>query len=292
MTPLLYSQDVEPFPAQRDTSYTVNSAYNKYKKDYPFIKPIKYDESKGSLRHKNISYISFGARTLLLDIFSTDKKTELAKPVVIMVHGGGWRSGDRSLMYPLADYLTKHGYIAIPVEYRLSPEAKYPAAVNDINNAISWIRKNGYKFQIDTNRVAILGCSAGAQLAGLVGLKYGIYTDSERNIQRRINAIVNIDGIMDFTSKKARKYEDDPSKKITSAGAWFGGRYSEKKELWKEASPLYYVNENSPPIQFINSSIPRFHIGRDEVIKKLRAYSIYSEIKTHVSHLLSIIKTV
>jgi acetyl esterase/lipase len=197
-----------------------------------------------------------------------------------MVHGGGWRSGDRSLMYPLADYLAKHGYIAIPVEYRLSPEAKYPAAVNDINNAISWIRKNGYKFQIDTNRVAILGCSAGAQLAGLVGLKYGIYTNSERNIQRRINAIVNIDGIMDFTSKKARKYEDDPSKKITSAGAWFGGRYSEKTELWKEASPLYYVNENSPPIQFINSSMPRFHIVRDEVIYKLRAYSIYSEIKT------------
>ena len=91
---------------------------------------------------------------------------------------------------------------------------------------------------------------------------------------------MNIDGIMDFTSEDARKYEDDPSKTTTSAGEWFGGRYAEKKELWKEASPIYYVNENSSAIQFINGSMMRFHIGREEVIEKLKTYSIYSDIKT------------
>jgi len=259
----------------RDTSYTLQSAYAKYKKDYPFIRPIEYDMSKGTMWQADICYHSVDGRPLLLDIFSTAKNSELPKPAVVLVHGGGWSSGDRSLMYPLADFLAQHGYIAVPVEYRLSPEAQYPAAVDDITNAITWILKNGQDFCINTNKIAVLGCSAGAQLAGLVGLTY--VTDDTEN---RIATIINIDGIMDFTSAEARKYEDNSTGKLTAAGRWFGGRYSEKPELWKEASPVYYVNENSPPILFINSSQPRFHAGRDEVIEKLNTYSIYSEVHT------------
>jgi acetyl esterase/lipase len=280
LTSIVSSQDARQFTIQRDTSYTLHSAYEKYKKDYPFIKPIQYDELKGCLQHRNICYCSLGKRTLSLDIFSTAEKSEPMKPAVITVHGGGWSSGDKSLMYPLADYLAKHGYVAIPVEYRLSPEARYPAAVNDIHNAVAWVLKNGSAYQVDTNKIAILGCSAGAQLAGLVGLTFGVNKNDDKPPRKRIRAIVNIDGIMDFTSEEARKYEDNPARKTTAAGAWFGGRYSEKKELWKEASPVYYVNENSPPILFINSSMPRFHIGRDKVIEKLNTFSIYSEIHT------------
>ena len=124
-----------------------------------------------------------------------------------------------------------------------------------------------------------MGCSAGAQLAGLVGLTYRM-DQNENPPSKIIYAIVNIDGIMDFTSEEARRHEDNPNRKSTSAGKWFGGRYSEKPELWQEASPIYYVNEYSPPILFINSSMPRFHVGRDEVIKKLNTFSIYSELYT------------
>jgi acetyl esterase/lipase len=249
----------------RDTSYTLYSAFQK---------------EKGSIKIERINYISYGKRKLSLDIISKNKFTAINKPAVIMIHGGGWRSGDRSLMYPLAAYLAESGYIAIPVEYRLSTEAAYPAAVDDINNAIVWIKKYGYEYRIDTNRIAILGCSAGGQLASLIGLKYGLFTGKDGKIYKRINAIVNIDGLMDFTSTEARKYEDDPLRKITSAGAWFGGRYNEKKELWKDASPLFYVNKNSSPVLFINSSVPRFHAGRDEAVERLKSYSIYSEINT------------
>lgn len=273
------SQEAGSLNIPRNTSYTLQSAYAKYKKDYPFIRPIKYDISKGTMRHADICYHSMDGRPLSLDIFSTTRDSELPKPTVVLIHGGGWSSGDRSLMYPLADYLAKRGYIAIPVEYRLSPEAKYPAAVDDLKNAITWILKNGRDYCIDTNKVAILGCSAGAQLAGLVGLTYGT-DETETPARNRIGAIINIDGVMDFTCEQARKHEDDPARESTPASRWFGGRYSEKPELWKEASPVYYVNGNSPPIQFINSSQPRFHAGRDEVVKKMEMFSIYSEIHT------------
>lgn len=276
---LIFSQNSRQTTFPRDTSYTLRSAYEKHKKSYPFIKAIRYDTSNGSLQYGNIRYNSGEQRALLLDIFSKAERPGILKPAVILIHGGGWRSGDRTLMYPLADDLAKHGYAAIPVEYRLSPEARYPAAVNDIHAAVAWILQNGGAYGIDATRIAILGCSAGGQLAGLVGLTFGMDKNHGNPHGKHIRAIVNIDGIMDFTSKAARKYEDSPAKKTTSAGKWFGGRYAEKEELWKEASPLYYVNKNSPPILFINSARPRFHAGRDEVIEKFNGFSIYSEVR-------------
>ncbi len=182
-------------------------------------------------------------------------------------------------MYPLADFLATHNFVALAVEYRLSPEAHYPAAVRDLEAAVSWILKNGESYNCDTNKVAILGCSAGAQLAGLVGLTYGTNLNTS-NESQKIRAIINIDGIMDFTSEEARQHEDNPASKSTAAGRWFGGRYAEKPDLWREASPVYYVTKDSPPMLFINSSMPRFHAGRDEVIQHLDKFSIYSEVHT------------
>lgn len=252
----------------RDTSYTLQSAYAKYRTHYPNIRAIEYDPRGGSMLKADVRYHSVEGRSLSLDIFSATGTSDSPKPAVMLIHGGGWSSGDRNLMYPLADYLAKHGLITIAVEYRLSPEAKYPAAVDDLKHAIAWVLENGPDYGVDTSRIAVLGCSAGAQLAGLVGLT-----------EKPIAAIINIDGVMDFTCEEARQHEDDPAK-ATAAGRWLGGRYSEKPDLWKEASPVYYVNDNSPPILFINSSQPRFHAGRDDVIHKLGDYGIYTEVHT------------
>jgi len=274
---LVFSQEIEKFSYPRDTTYTLQIAYNKYKKDYPFINPIYYDTVNGYLQHKNISYKSTASRPLSLDIFTKAEEPESPKPAVILIHGGGWSSGDKSLMYPLADYLAKHGFIAIPIEYRLSPEAKYPAGVDDIKDGVAWIIEHSREYNIDLNKIVISGCSAGAHLAGLVGLSYGI-NQNESSSSRVINAIINIDGIMDFTAEKA--LEDSPNRKLTASERWFGRPYYENPEPWNEATPLYYVNEFSPPILFINSSQPRFHNGRDETIEKLNEFSIYSEVHT------------
>jgi len=263
----------------KDTSYTLQSAFAKYKKDFPFIRAIEYDEAKGTMQRANVCYHSVNGRPLSLDIFSAAKEPEHPKPAVLLIHGGGWSSGDRSLMYPLADYLACHGYAAIPVEYRLSPEAPYPAAVDDLKNALTWIVKNSKAYNIDIHKIAVLGCSAGAQLAGLVGLTYG-NDAADAPGRPGLAAIINIDGVMDFTGADVRKHEDDPARASTPASRWLGGRYAEKPDVWKEASPIYYVEEDAPPMLFINSSQPRFHAGRDEVIEKLDAFSIYSEVHT------------
>ncbi|WP_336727974.1 alpha/beta hydrolase [Paraflavisolibacter sp. H34] len=84
-------------------------------------------------------------------------------PAVLIVHGGAWRSGYRTQHIPLAQRLALLGYAAFTVEYRLSTEALYPAAVRDLK-AIKWLRGHAAAFGIDTGKIALLGFSAGGQL--------------------------------------------------------------------------------------------------------------------------------
>lgn len=64
------------------------------------------------------------------------------------------------------------------------------------------------------------------------------------------------------------------------AGEWLGGLQDENPKNWQEASPLEYVNKNSPPTLFINSAQPRFHAGRDDMVRILENYNIYNEVHT------------
>lgn len=268
----------------RDTSFTVRSVFEKERTRFPFIKIVRDSLPENVTEERNVVYRIIGERELHLDIFLPEKNEQSAHPAILLVHGGGWRSGDKSHLVPMAQQLAARGYVAATVEYRLSPEAKYPVAVHDLKAALRWLRANADEYTIDPEKIAILGCSSGAQLATLVGFTSGlaIFDDNSENreFSAAVQAVVNIDGIVDFTSEYVRQFEDDLRKNPSAAGAWFGGRYHEKTELWAEASPLRYVNASSPPIVFVNSAIPSFHAGRDEMIDQLDSLGIYSEVHT------------
>ncbi|HEY6438356.1 MAG TPA: hypothetical protein VIY47_17350, partial [Ignavibacteriaceae bacterium] len=124
--------------------------------------------------------------------------------------------------------------------------------------------------------------SAGGQIAALVGMTSGnnIYkTKFLDDINDDIQAIIDIDGVLDMTDPAESGKDSDPDK--PSVGKrWLGYSYKENPEIWEEASPLNYVDDKTPPIEFINSSINRFHAGRDEVIENLKNYGIYHDIHT------------
>lgn len=272
------------FSVPRDTSFTVRNAFEKERKRYPFIKIVQDSLPENIAEKRDVVYRSIGDRELHLDMFFPAKSEKSLHPAILLVHGGGWRSGDKSHLVPMAQQLAACGFVAATVEYRLSPEAKYPAAVHDLKAAIRWLRANAKDQNIDPEKIVILGCSSGAQLATLVGFTNGIVifdgNGENREFSAAVQAVVNIDGIVDFTSEYVRQFEDDPRKNPSAAGAWFGGRYHEKTGLWTEASPLQYVSASSPPILFVNSAISRFHAGRDEMIAQLDLLGIYSEVHT------------
>ena len=241
--------------------YTVETSHQKLVKDYPFIDPITFKKEQSIVISENVSYKKVKQADLQMDIYQP-KSVSGKRPAVLLIHGGGWISGSRQNQAVMAQKLAQKGFVAATVSYRLSREAKYPAAVNDIQDALTFIKKNADQYQINTAKIAILGASAGAQLATLIGVKH----------PEMVQAIVNIDGVVSFIHPEAEEGE--------IAGFWLGGMKDEHFTTWKEASPLEYVNRQTPPTLFINSAQDRFHAGRDDMIKKLTDYGIYSEVRT------------
>lgn len=257
-----------------DTSYTVKSTYNKLIKKYPFITIVKEKKDKNVAEAENVVYDQKGERKLHLDAYFYKRKK--TNPAVIMIHGGGWRSGNKEHMQILASEIASKGYSCFAIEYRLSLEAKYPEGIYDIKNAIKFIKDNAKKFNVDANKVAVLGCSSGGQMASLIGTTNGnlAFEDSifKSKSSSKVNAIINIDGILAFKHPESQESE--------MAAFWLKGNSNEKPEAWKEASALSHTDKNTPPILFINSSIDRFHAGRDDMIAILNENKIYSEVKT------------
>ena len=255
--------------------YTIATNFEKYNKEYPFIEQIQPLASENVITEEDIVYKKTATSNLKLDVYRPKISLEEKCPAVLLIHGGGWISGSKENLRILAQHLAESGFVAITAAYRLSMEAVYPAGVIDIKDALRWMRSNAENYNIDSKRIAILGTSAGAQLATLVGVTPNtkIYNELDEAISSEVQAIVNIDGIVSFIHPEA-------SAEGKAAGLWLDGSRDENPKNWKEASPLEYVDKNTPPALFINSSMPRFHAGRDDMIKILEENNIYSEVHT------------
>jgi len=262
-----------------DTSFTLNSAYQKEVKNYPFIRPVNA-EVPSSVVVNSYLYANYNFRDISIDIYSPANLHE-QKPVILFIHGGGWRSGNRSMDAPMAIFFAQNGYVVATVEYRLSPEALYPAAVFDIKTAIRWLRKNARKLTIDPEKIAIAGTSAGGQLAALVASTNGsgMYIDSTHysEFSSDVQAVIDIDGILAFIHPESGEGVDKPGQP-SAATQWFGFTREEKPGLWHEASALTHAGKTFPPVLFINSQHPRFHAGRDDLISRLDSLGVYSEV--------------
>ena len=263
-------------------SYTAQTTYTKLVKHYPFISVASSEAPASVEALRGITYASHGGRDLQLDLYLPKARAGKALPGIVLVHGGGWRTGVRANFAPMAIRMAERGYAAATVSYRLSPEAPYPAAVHDVKAALRWMRAHAGAHGIDPQRIAVAGGSAGGQIASLVGVTNGVGHFDPGAVPGAVSsaaqAIVNIDGLSDFTSEAARRYEDDPAKQPSAAGAWFGGRYAEKQALWREASPTFYVNAKTPPVLFIGSAQARFAVGREEMIVKMDAAGVPSRV--------------
>lgn len=272
----------KPVEIPKDTTFTVKNEYKKYLKKFPQIQPAKDALPENVKENRNLVYTTlkntpFGDRDLHLDIFSPKKKGKY--PALIMVHGGGWRAGDKALQVPLAQKLAAKGMVTICVEYQLLQEAKYPAAVFNIKSAIRWMRANADQYGIDVDKIAVSGCSAGGQLALLVGLTNGVEAmegnQGNSGFSSKVQAIIDLDGVVDFMAPLSLNLNRKPDSPDVQ---WLGGTFYEKPEIWKEASPIFWANEKSCPILFVNSGFPRFHAGQDELVGMMKDWGIYNEV--------------
>jgi len=187
---------------------------------------------------KDIEYKNVNGKSLQLDFYKPKNAGEKL-PLLVYIHGGGWRSGKRQdyLVYLLA--YAKKGYMTATVSYRLMKDSIYPACLEDVTDAMDFIFKNGDTLGYDTTRVAVIGGSAGGHLSLIAGYGWENSGTCNKIPKHRVKAVVDIYGPVDLTTPYASSHP-----LVTS---FIGYSYQEKPELYWEASPAKYLNSKLPP---------------------------------------------
>lgn len=256
-----------------DDSYTVSQRFGAHKDEYPEIAWPTLSVVSGQSIQFDLPYKEVPGRTLHMDVFSPPPALQ-NKAAIILVHGGGWRSGNKSHFYPLANLLAQRGYVVLLPEYRLSVEAPYPAAAIDVTDAVAWAMDHAAPYGFEPGRVAIGGGSSGGQLAALVA--YTARTPLFRqpvSSDQSLMALIDLDGVLDFTTPLALEHENLKKDK-SAAGLWLEGAFEKQRARWIEASPVKHIDEHAPATLIISSGQLRFTAGSSDVLARLSALGI------------------
>lgn len=175
-----------------------------------------------------ISYRETPERDLLIDYYQPDGSAQTG---LVFVHGGGWSGGGRDHFARQAAVLSTLGYACASIEYRLSDEATYPAAVADVAAAVEWMEARGVE------QIGLLGGSAGGHLAALIALAPGI-VDADVSV----DTMVLFNPVLDLVSYKPR--------------AFLGTDYERDPGRYEEASPITYVSDNGDRSRAVTPQTP------------------------------------
>lgn len=197
---------------------------------------------------QNVAYAVVDGKTLTLDIYRPEV-TQKPFPAVITIHGGAFTAGVKIDHSRIAEEITKWGYAVIPINYRLAPQDPFPAAVEDVLGAVAWVRENAGDYDIDPDKLALLGTSAGGHLAALTALATATsalpgawqpsYDGSITDFS--VQAYVSCFGPVDLAYHAGESQEGDQV--VT---AFLGQPCLQNPSLCKQANPLTYVTAGAP----------------------------------------------
>ena len=193
-----------------------------------------------------------------LDLILPAKPASKALPVIVYIHGGAWRQGDKRIGRKLLTHFVESGkHVGVSVGYRLSPEAQWPAQIHDCKAAIRWIRANAKSYGIDPKKIAVWGTSAGGHLVSMLGVSGGV-EDLEGSLGKhtkessRVTCVANYFGpsdlltMGDFPSSIDHNAPDSPESQL------IGKPIQEAKEKSRNASPLTHVTADAPPFLHVH----------------------------------------
>ena len=184
-------------------------------------------------------------------------------PALIIIYGGAWRSGTPDDYEKFSCYMAARGYSAIAIDYRHAPEYKFPNQLEDVETALRYIQDHANELEVDLERVAVIGRSAGGHLASLAAYRQDALP---------LRAVVNYYGPVDL----AKGYYDppvpDPIDIQTILKNFLGGTPQELSELYQQASPINYLRPNLPPSLLI-------YAGRDHLVQAKFGRQLYEKLR-------------
>jgi len=244
---------------------------------------------------RDIEYGKGGDTPLMLDIVRPKTQPRDPMPVVVFIHGGGWQKGDKQSALGRLIPLVQKGYFGATINYRLTDIAPFPAQIEDCKCAIRWVRAHAKEYNLDADHIGVWGGSAGGHLVALLGTSGGAKSlegkGGWQDQSSKVQAVADYFGPTDF----AYWLEEAKKKGITmeqleaqhAGGAitkLLGGKFSEKMDVAKQASPVTYIDKNDTPI-FIG------HGEKDQLVPLSQSQVFYDALtKAGVQATLHVVK--
>lgn len=194
--------------------------------------------------HKNLEYAQAGEKHLLLDLY-LPLESDKPAPVVMWVHGGGWKNGSKERCQ--AAWLAEHGFAVASINYRLTHEAQWPAQIDDCRAAVRWLREHAQQYNLDAKHIAAWGSSAGGHLVAVLGT---LSPPENEGTSSQVQAVCDWFGPTDLLTMppnvlgNGRTLEDIAN---SNGAKLLGGTVRDLPELAKQASAYYQVSANDPP---------------------------------------------
>jgi acetyl esterase/lipase len=205
----------------------------------------------------DLRYREGSVKDWVLDLAMQKDYTGKPRPAIIVIHGGGWLEGDKSSFSTpknrppgnIIDF-AKLGFVAVTINYRLSKEAPFPAALHDCQCAVRWLRAHADKYQIDPDLIGACGNSAGGHLAlllGMAGKGFGFQAEGPyQNYSSAVQAVVSDSGPIDLL------YQYEHNQIRAAIGQFLGGAPSGLRATdYQLASPMNHISPQTPPLLLI-----------------------------------------
>ncbi len=223
----------------------------------------------GVLIEQDVAVGTGGGRDLHADIY---RPAQANGAGVLMVHGGGWRMGSKAMLPPQAVVLAGLGFACVAIEYRLLPEAPWPAQIHDVKAAMRWFRANAKSLGVDPSRIAVSGNSAGGHLAlllaGTVGHAAFEGDGGNSGVDTSVAAVIAVYPPVSF-------HLGDRTSGANAASALLGDAAT--LDSARAASPIEHVHADFPPTFFL-------HGNADKVVPVSASVNMYNALSNVGAH--------
>ncbi|GAC1403129.1 MAG: hypothetical protein NVSMB56_18110 [Pyrinomonadaceae bacterium] len=237
-----------------------------------FVSRITGDNSP-KVNKQTVTYTVVDLQPLQLDIYRTDSdKNSKPKPALIVIHGGYWMAGERSDFPQWDEWFARHNFVVFDIDYRLAPQPNWQASIGDVKCAIAWVKRHAPEFDVDANRIALFGRSAGGHLALLAA-----YSPAEPRLAPSCDTEgvdTNVRAVIAFYAPTDLIWGyDNPFSRIIDNRLrlrnYLGGDSDTARDTFALMSPISYVGSPDSAIPHVTSKPPPtllFHGGRDQLV--------------------------